>query len=92
MKFLKENSGVRFDPKLVPFFIEFLKQEVPERKEKHIQLEELQEGMTVSQDVLTERGFVIIPRGTRIKKDFLAKVKGFSTYIGIRQPVGIYTD
>ncbi len=92
IKFLKENSEIQFDPQLIPHFIEFLQHEVAERKEKFVSLDELQDGMVISQDVLTERGFVIIPRGTRLKKDFLAKVKGFSTYIGIRQPIGTYID
>lgn len=92
IRFLNENSGVRFDPFLVNHFLEFLQREVRERKEIFLPLSEINEGMVVARDVLTERGFVIIPRGTLLKKDFLEKVKGFATYIGIRQPVAVYED
>jgi len=91
LKFVRDNSGVRYDPQLVPLFIEYLQQQStgPE-KEKMLPLDQLQEGMIVSQDILTERGFVLVPRGTTLKKEFLAKVKGFASYIDIRQPIAVY--
>lgn len=91
MKFIQENAGIRYDPRLVPPFIEFLKlQSTGKEKEKMLTLDQLEEGMVVSQDVLTERGFVLVPRGTQLKKEFLTKIKGFSSYIDIRQPIAIY--
>lgn len=91
IKFIQENAGVRYDPKIVPPFIEFVKQQsAGKEKERMLNLDQLEEGMIVSQDILTERGFVLVPRGTQLKKEFLAKIKGFASYIDIRQPIAIY--
>lgn len=90
MAYINERKGTWLDPNLIPLFKEFLNSQATEVKEKFLTLSQLEEGMVVSRDVLTERGFVIIPKGTSLGTELIEKVKGFSSYIEIRDPVAIY--
>lgn len=89
-RFMEKNKGVRFDPELLPYFMEFLEEEEAARAERMLTFDQLEEGMLLSRNVLTREGFVLIPKGTKLSKDFVTKVKGYSNALEIVQPIAIY--
>ncbi len=75
---LQKISGKHFDSNLVAKFYESL-DEILKRKhyEKRINIEELREGMVLFSDLYTDKGKVLLQKGSQINSQMVEKLKAF---------------
>ena len=77
MKFLQSNANRRYDAELVEDFAEVLKK-MPEtiyQEELKLSATSLTRGMTLTRDVISPNGILLLPKGTRLNPELIDNIK-----------------
>jgi putative two-component system response regulator len=86
---LEGRSGV-YDPKIINALSEYLegRQVDSTGSKREYMVEELEDGMTISSDVVTANGSVaIVKKGIRLTEAMIVRIQNFKSVRGIREPI-----
>ncbi len=78
--FIVENSGKRYEPKIVAVFVQILpamQRKIEEKPEFRISSSELKAGMVLSKDILTGKGLLLIHEGVTVNKTHIKSIIHF---------------
>lgn len=77
LKRIQSLGGTYFDPEFVKLFSETILKQVPKRaSERELKITELQPGMTLSKDVCSSTGWVLLPGGTVLNSSLISRLRG----------------
>ena len=86
---LKEKAFTHFDPDVVKLFLEFLKKRgIRFKKERHVPLEGITQGMVLSRSIYTKGGKFLLPHGTVLTIDYVRKLRAIHFHDPILE--GVY--
>jgi response regulator RpfG family c-di-GMP phosphodiesterase len=57
-----------------------------------VELRDLQPGQVLAEEILTETGLLVVPRGTRLGLTHLEKLRNFARLAGIREPIAVLPE
>lgn len=79
LDWLKNQGSADFDPTIVEAFSKYLKNEIDKKSTDEIQLtmSELREGMILSRDIRNHLGALLLPAGTALSQEQLARMMNF---------------
>ncbi|MDC7124870.1 MAG: HD domain-containing protein [Spirochaetales bacterium] len=90
---LKERAGYIYDPKLTPYFIKFIEENVTlkdkETKPAGIKIKDLKIGMYTAEDIMLSNGMLLIPKGIILDSAMLEKIQSFDTLLDTERVVSI---
>ena len=90
---LKERSGYIYDPKLATYFVKFIKTNVDKQesstKASGVPLNDLKQGMYISEDITLQNGMLLIPKGVILDASMLKKVQSFESLLDMNRVISV---
>ena len=80
LQYIKQHANSRYDPNLVVVFEEIIvtnDQQVDEQEEQLLRLDKLEENMIIAEDLFSNAGVLLIPRGFCLTDSVISKIKRF---------------
>lgn len=75
-EYIRNNSGIKYDPQLVEYFDEVIEGWKKENAtEEIISPEELEEGMVLSRDLYSDSGILLLTKDKKLNADMIEKIK-----------------
>ncbi len=90
--FIVENSGKRYEPKIVAVFVQILpvmEKKIEEKPEFRISSSELKAGMVLSKDILTGKGLLLIHEGVTVNETHIKSIIHFEKSEGKKYDICI---
>jgi response regulator RpfG family c-di-GMP phosphodiesterase len=87
---MREQSGRAFDPRAVRVFLNVIPRLAMTRREKEVELSQLEPGMVLARGVYSIGGTLILPEGAELNAAELEKLRGHTRLHVLHQVLAVY--